>query len=111
MGPPHSSQFAFGSRFLPDLAVELGDQLLRRTGEDDRSGRDDSHARTQLPDVLDDVGREYDDHVLADLTQQIQKSVPLHRIESSSRLINDDQFGLTDEGDGDSESLAHSSRE
>jgi len=43
------------------------------------------------------VRREDDDHVLADLTEQVVETNALLRIQSSGGLIDDDQLGVSDQ--------------
>src|SRR5690606_5923480 len=61
--------------------------------------------------VLDDVGREDDDDVLADLREQIVEAVALLWIEAVRWLIDDDQSRLPDQRLCDAEALAHATRE
>ena len=72
---------------------------------------DDRHAAAELANVLDDVRRENDDHVVADLRQQIQKPMTLVRVETGGRLVDDEQLRLSGERDRDAESLLHAAGE
>ena len=69
------------------------------------------HARAEVGDVLDDVGREDDDDVLADLGEQVEEAVALLGIEAGGRLVDDDQLGIADQRLGDAEALAHAAGE
>jgi hypothetical protein len=65
------------------------------------------HARAEIRHVVDDVRREDHHHVLADLGEQVQKTVALLRIEAGGGLVDDDQLRIADQRLGDAEALAH----
>ena len=88
-----------------------GDQLGRRALQPHPAVGDDRHARAEVGDVLDDVGRQDDHHVLADLGQQVEEAVALLRVEAGGRLVDDDQLGIADQRLGDAEALAHAAGE
>ena len=58
----------------PDPATEVVDRLQQFGFEQDLSLIDDRHPRAQLAHVLDDVRREEDDAVLAELAQEVEKA-------------------------------------
>jgi hypothetical protein len=89
----------------------LLDQLQGRTLQLDSPGGKNRHARAQVRHILDNVGGENNDDILADLRQQVQKSVALFRVEPRSGFIDDDQVRIADQRLSDTESLAHSTRE
>ena len=49
--------------------------------------------------------------VLAELGEQVEEAHPLGRVEPRRRLVDDDQLGISEEGHGDAEPLAHAARE
>ena len=95
----------------PDPAAQLVDRARRLRFEQDLAAVDDRHAAAQLLDVLDDVRREDDDAVLADLAQQVQEADALGRVEPRGRLVDDDQLRVAEQRDGDAEALPHAAGE
>jgi hypothetical protein len=57
------------------------------------------------------VRGEDDDHVLADLGEQVVEADALTGIESCGRLVDDDQSRIAEQCLGDAEALAHAARE
>src|SRR5690606_37489792 len=47
---------------------------------------------------------------LADLAQQVEKADALDRVETRSRLVDDDQLRVAEQRDGDAEALSHTAR-
>src|SRR5690606_23738449 len=76
-------------------------------GELDLAAGDDRKLGTQLAHVLDDVGAEDDDDVVADVGEQVEEAVALGRVEASGGLVDDDELRPTEQGDGDAEALLH----
>ena len=72
---------------------------------------DDRHAATQLAHVFDDVRRENDDDVFADLREEIQKAMPLVGVEPRGRLVDDEEARASRERDRDAEPLLHAAGE
>ena len=91
--------------------AELGDGLVGPALEQHAALVQDRHARAQVGDVLDDVGREDHDHLLADLGQQVVEAVALAGVEAGGGLVHDQQLRIADQGLGDAEALAHAARE
>ena len=85
-------QLRFANAFPPDMSANVVEHLRRIALKDHLAAADDRHPAAELADVLDDVRRENDDDVLADLAQQIEKPVPLVGIEARGRLVDDEQL-------------------
>jgi hypothetical protein len=100
-----------GADAAPDLAAQGGEHGLGGAGVEDAAASDDGEAGAQLGDVLDDVGAEDDDHVLADLAEQVEEAVALGRVEAGGGLVDDDEAGAAEQGDGDAEALLHAAGE
>ena len=71
----------------------------------------DGHAAAEIEDILHDMRGENHDHLLANLGQQIVKTIALARIETGRGLVYDQQMRIPDERLRDAESLTHPSRE
>jgi hypothetical protein len=91
----------------PDPAASRVDELLRRPFEPNATFVQHRHARAEIRHVFDDVRRQDHDDALTDLGEQIQKAVALLRIETSGRLVDDDQLRIPDQRLRDAEPLAH----
>lgn len=63
---------------------------------------DDHHIGTQLFDVFHNVGRENDDHVLA---EQVVEAIAFTGVEAGRGLIDNDQLRVTDQGLSDPKAL------
>ena len=98
-------------RAPPHSAAQLFDDRRRIARQHDGALIDDRHPVTELTHVVDDVRRQYDDDVLADLTQQVEEPPALGRIETRRRLIDDQQSRTPGQCDRDAESLLHPARE
>jgi len=48
-----------------------------------------------------------DNSVLADLKEQIEKALPLGRIETGCGFVDDDELGISEQRLGDTEAAAH----
>src|SRR5687768_2706266 len=100
-------QLALGDHAAPDTSAQLLDGDERLGLEDDLAVVDDRHAAAELGDVLDDVRREDDDGVLAEVAEEIEEAHALGGVESGGWLVDDDELRIREEGDGDAEALAH----
>src|SRR5687768_5817986 len=100
-------QIALGDHAPPDAAAQLLDGTQRLGLEDDLAVVDDRHAAAELGDVLDDVGRQNDNRVLAEIAKEVEEAHALGGIESGGGLVDDDELRVREEGDGDTETLAH----
>ncbi len=107
----HIFQRVVRDRLRPDGAAAARDQFARRAFELNTSARQDGHARTQVGDVLDDMGGQDDHHVLADLHQQVVETIAFLGIEAGGRLVHDHQLRIADQRLGDAEALAHAAGE
>src|SRR4051794_5531263 len=81
----------FGDPLAPEMAAYLLEHLVRIALKNDLPLIDDRHATAELADVLDDVRRENDDNVIADLREKIEKTMSFVRVESRGRLVDDDE--------------------
>jgi len=90
-----------------DQRARLGGSRQR----DDASRADHREAGAEDRDVLDDVGREDDDPVGRELGEQPVEPEPLLGIETGGRLVDDDQPRVSRDRLGETEALAHASRE
>ncbi|ODV10524.1 MAG: hypothetical protein ABT19_13240 [Rhodanobacter sp. SCN 68-63] len=82
-------QFVLVDRASPHAAFEAGDRFQRFAGEQHLALGKDRHARTQVGDVLHDVGGEDHHRALADLRQQVEEAVALLRIQPGGGLVDD----------------------
>ncbi len=96
---------------LPNPALERANRVGRLAAEQHPTFRDDRHTLAKIGDVLDDMGRQNHDHVLADFGEQVQEAIALLRVESGGRLIHDHQSRAADQCLGDAEPLAHAAGE
>ena len=95
----------------PDRAAECVEHGARIALATHPSIHQDRHALAHIRHVVHDVGREHNNDVFADLAQQPEKASALLGVESSSRLVDDDEARVADEGLRDPESLAHAAGE
>ena len=95
----------------PDASARSGDEIGRFAFELDPAVGEHGHQRAEVGDVVDDVGREDDDDIVADAGEQVEEAIALLGIEAGGRLIDDDQVGIADQRLSDSEALAHAARE
>ena len=72
-------------------------QLFRRAVGDDAAAVDDDRARAGGVDLLEDVGREHDRLVAAELADQVAHLVLLVRVEAVGRLVHDQHLGIVDQ--------------
>ena len=96
---------------LPHLAAGRGDEVGGLALELEPAVGEHRHARAQVGDVVDDVGREDDDDIVADRGEQVEEAVALLGVEAGGRLVDDDQLGVADQRLGDAEALPHAARE
>ena len=94
----------------PDPARKGLHQLVGGTLQDDLAGVDDRHPGTQVRDIVDDVGRQDHDDVLADFRQQVVEPVALLGVEARGGFIDDHEARRADEGLGDPKPLSHAAR-
>ncbi len=104
-------QFGLFDGGAPDTALQAADQVQRCAFKLDAATGQNGHARAQVGDIFDDVGGQDDDHILADLGQQVQEAVALFGVETGGGFIDDDQLRIADEGLRNAETLAHTARE
>src|SRR5436190_16743544 len=71
-----------GRALAPDVAAHLVEHLIRVALKNDSAFIDDRHAATELAYVFDDVRRQNDDHLIADLGEEIEKAMTLVRVEA-----------------------------
>ena len=83
---------------------------MRRAFKQQLPGGNDGHARTQLADVFNDVGRENYGDVAADRGKQIQKAIALSRVEAGGGFVDDNQAWLAQQRLRDAEALFHAAR-
>src|SRR5205085_11301728 len=95
----------------PDVTANVVEDLRRIALQDDLALVDDCHAPAQLADVFDDVCRQDDDDVFADLGQQVQESMALVRVETGCRLVDVDALWPPGERDRYAQSLLHAAGE
>ena len=102
----------FGARdaFGPDSAARPLDQIMRRAFELNASAGQHRHARTQVGDILDDMRRQDDDDILADLDEQVEEAVAFFGIKPGGRFVDDDQPRIADQRLGDAKALPHAAR-
>src|SRR5262245_21294351 len=105
-----SLQFVLRDYFLPDLAVDVINGGLRIAFDQHFALMDDRHSRAEFAHVVHDVGREDDDHILADRREQVEETVALGRVESGGRFVDDDQLRIADQSHCDPEPLFHPAR-
>ena len=109
---PCASSSALAMRRAPDAALRAR-RSARRRALRARCGRSAMIAmsRAEVGHVVDDVGREDHDDVLADLGEQVEEAVALLGVEARGRLVDDDQLRVADQRLRDAEALAHAARE
>ena len=107
----HAGELGLANLLAPDVAAHLVEHLARIALEHDFACVDDRHAAAQLAHVFDDVRRENDDDVIADLREEIQKTVSLVRVEPRGWLVDDEESRTSRERDRDAESLLHAAGE
>src|SRR4051812_48095657 len=73
-------QLRFRNPLAPDMTADVVEHLRRIALKNPLSAADDRHPTTQFADILDDMRRQNHDDVLADLAQQIEKSMSLVRV-------------------------------
>src|SRR5687768_4008187 len=100
-------QLVLGDHAAPDASAQLLDGAQRLGLEDDLAVVDDGHAAAELGDVFDDVRREDDDGVFAEVAEEIEEAHALGGVESGGGLVDDDELWIGEERDGDAEALAH----
>src|SRR5690554_5388339 len=100
-------QLAFQDYAPPDLSAQAVNGSKRLSLEQDFTLVYDRHARAQLGHILHDVSGENDDAVFPNLAQEIQEPHTFGGVESRGRLVDDEQFRISKEGDCDPESLSH----
>src|ERR1043165_194317 len=93
-----------------DASAKPGDSRQRIGLEANFTLVDDRHARAQLAHIFDDVGREDYDGALSELCQQVEESQTLCGVETSCRLVHNDELRRTQGGGGGAEPLAHAAR-
>src|ERR1043165_3046179 len=93
-----------------DASAKPGDGRQRIGLEANFTLVDDRHARAQLAHIFDDVGRENYDGALSELCQQVEESQTLRGVETSRRLVHNDELRRTEERDGDAEPRGHAAR-
>src|SRR5678815_2676784 len=108
---PEGDELGLADALAPDVAAHLVEHLARIALKNDLSLIDDGHAAAQLAHVFDDVRRQNDDHLVADLREQIEEAVSLVRVEARRRLVDDDELRTSRERDRDAESLLHAAGE
>ena len=100
-------QFALRDDAAPDPSPHGRDRFERFGFEQNLSAIDDRHPAAQLRHIVDDVRRENDDGVFADVAEQVQETDAFAGIEAGGRLVDDDQRRVSEERDRDAEPLAH----
>src|SRR5688572_10494974 len=100
-------QLALGDHAAPNTSAQLLDGDERLGLEDDLAVVDDRHAAAELGDVLDDVRGENDNRVLAEVAEEVEEAHTLGGVESGGGLVDDDELRIGEEGDSDTETLAH----
>src|SRR5687768_9871845 len=100
-------QLALGDHAAPDASAQLLYRAQRLGLEDDLAVVDDRHAAAELGHVLDDVRREDDDGVLAEVAEEIEEAHALGGVESGGGLVDDDKLWIRQESNRDAEALAH----
>src|SRR5579872_92376 len=95
----------------PNGSLQTADECKRLSLEQHPTASEHSHPRTQLSDVLHNVRRQNDYHLLANLSQQIQEAISLLGIQSRGRLVDDYESGVANERLGDAKTLAHAAGE
>ncbi len=96
---------------FPDAVPERSDQVERRALQLEAAGGQDGHARAEVGDILDNMGRQDDHDVLADAGQKVEEAVAFFGVEAGGRFVDDDQLGIAQQGLGDAETLAHAAGE
>ena len=99
-----------GIAFFQTFPRRRGDEIGGRPELDSAVGQH-RHPRAEIGDVVDDMGRQDDDDIVADLGQQVEEAVALLRVEAGGRLVDDDQLWIADQRLGDAETLAHAAGE
>jgi hypothetical protein len=94
----------------PDLAARGADEVDRSAFELDLAASKHRHARAEDRHVLDDVGGEDNDHVLADLGEEVEEAVALLWVKAGGRLVDDDELRIADQRLSDAEALPHTAR-
>jgi hypothetical protein len=84
-----------------------GSQRGRRAVEDDLALVHERDLRAGGPDVLDEVGGHDHGGSLAELAEQGAEVDPLLRVEPGGRLVEQQQFGLVDDGLRDAHPAEH----
>ena len=100
-----------GDDLLPDLAAGVRDEVGGLAFELHPAVGEHRHARAEVGDVVDDVGREDDDDIVADRGEQVEEAVALLGVEAGGRLVDDDQLRVADQRLGDPEALPHTAGE
>ena len=103
-------EFSPLDRLHPDPAARALDKLDRCAFQLNAPARENRHPRAEIDDVSDDVRREDDDDILANLAEEIEKAITLFRIKPRRRLVHDDQIGIAYQGLRDPEALPHAAR-
>src|SRR6476469_434794 len=84
-------QLLVADDLAPDLPAGGGNEVGRLAFELDAPVGEYRHARTEVGHVVDDVGRQDDDDIVADRGEKVEEAVALFRVETSGRLVDDDQ--------------------
>src|SRR6266571_678189 len=95
---------------LPNAALQLCNSSFRFSLKEHFALMNDGHVGAEIHHILDDVRREDDDYLLADLRKQIVEAVALAGIEAGSRLIHNEQLRTAQQSLRDPETLPHAAR-